>query len=106
MAVILVDVDGTLTKSVAWTPYECEVAEPRPEVIERVNQLYLTNFIVIYTARRDELIPATLVWLRKNGVRFNALSNNKCGGELLIDDKCVNVEDFIRNPLPTFNRGG
>lgn len=99
--VILVDVDGTLCEEVCYTPETCRTATPRLDVIERVNQLYERNFIVIYTARRDHLIPATLEWLRGAGVHFHSISNFKIPCELLVDDKAMTPEAFARgDPIP------
>ncbi len=93
--VILVDMDGTLSQGVSWTPADCKKAKPIEKMIKKVNQVYLTNFIIIYTARRDELIPATLEWLRRNNVRYHAISNLKCGAEIYIDDKMMSIDDFL-----------
>ena len=92
--VILVDVDGTLCTGICWTPEECLVAVPRLDVIKKINKIAEEAFIVIYTARRNHLIPATLEWLHKNGVHFQAISNNKISGDLMIDDIALNVEDL------------
>ena len=88
--IIAVDVDGVLTKEICWTPEECLNAEPNKGIIKMVERLYKENFIVIYTARTDELIVPTLQWLRKNEVKFNAFSNNKMAADLYIDDKAFN----------------
>jgi len=94
--VVAVDVDGTLCTGEAYTPEECLQAKPREDVIKKVNEMYFRNFIVIWTARRDDLIPATIQWLKKHGVLFNAISNNKMASDFYIDDKCQNVEDFLK----------
>jgi uncharacterized HAD superfamily protein len=91
--VILVDLDGTLCTGICWTAKDCGKAIPRQDIIDRVNRLYRENFIVIFTARRDHLIPATLKWLRMNNVQFHAFSNFKCTGDCYIDDKAVKPED-------------
>ena len=93
--VFAVDMDGTLCTGEAYTPEECLKAIPREDVIKKVNKLYQTKFIVIWTARRDNLIQATLEWLRRNGVMFHAISNNKMASDWYIDDKCTNIEDFL-----------
>ena len=94
--VLLVDMDDTLTKGTCWTPEDCLNAEPRQEVIDKVNSL--TNvWVIVYTARRDELIPATIKWLRKHNVRYQAISNIKipaCVGYL--DDKSITIENFLK----------
>ncbi len=87
---IAVDLDGCLVKSVCWTPEECLKAKPNKKIIELVNRIEAGNFIIIYTARRDHLIPASLQWLRKNGVKFHAISNNKMAADVYIDDCAVN----------------
>jgi len=93
--VIAVDVDGTLTKSGdCWTEVDCMTAEPNDEVIHEVNKLYNDNFIVIYTARRDMLIPSTLAWCRMHGVLFHAISNMKMPADLYIDDKTIPPKEF------------
>jgi uncharacterized HAD superfamily protein len=97
MGIICIDVDGTLTQSQCWTPEECEEAEPRYEVINRVNEAYQKHFVIIYTARRDILIPATLKWLRKYGVMFHAISNNKIPTDVgYVDDKNISIEQFLK----------
>jgi len=72
------------------------MAEPRLDVIAKINLLYQDHNIIIYTARRDELLPATLQWLRKHNVRYHSISNLKCPADLyVLDDKCINVDDFL-----------
>lgn len=97
MGILMIDLDGTLTHDHCWTLEECEKAEPRQEVINKVNEVYLTNFIVIYTARRDENIPATLKWLRKNGVMYHAISNIKIPTDVgYVDDKNITIDQFLK----------
>mgnify|MGYP001617860987 FL=1 len=93
--VIAVDMDGTISRGVCWTPSEVLKAKPNKAVIEKVNKLYQENFIILYTARRDELIPATLEWCRRNNVLWHGWSNKKIGAEVYLDDKALNVKDFI-----------
>lgn len=93
--VIAVDLDGTLCQRSCWTIEEARNAIPRLDVIDKVNKIGLLNFIVIFTARRDELIPVSLEWLRKNNVRFHAISNIKMPADKYIDDLAINPEDFL-----------
>ena len=93
--VIAVDLDGVLCEGAAWTVEEVPAMKPREDVIKKVNELYEMNFVVIYTARRDPLIPATLEWLRRNNVRFHAFSNIKIGAEQYIDDRAISDKDFL-----------
>jgi hypothetical protein len=38
------------------------------------------------------MLEATLKWLRRNGVIFHAISNNKTPCDVMIDDKAINPE--------------
>jgi len=90
--VIAIDLDGTLCKGDSYTPKECMNAEPRWDKIALVNELSKKEFVVVLTARKDELIPASLKWLRSHNVNFHAFSNNKMPADWYIDDKATNVE--------------
>jgi len=92
--IVGVDCDGVLCTGEAWTVKDVLNAKPKPDVIAKVNELYGSSFIVIYTARRDHLIPATIQWLRRQGVHYHAISNRKIPLDIMIDDKAINVEDF------------
>lgn len=92
--IFLVDLDGTLTKDIAWTPEQCLNCEPKNDIISKVNELHKTQFIVIWTARKDYLIPATLEWLRRNNVMYSAISNQKCGAFAYVDDKAIRPEEL------------
>lgn len=85
-----VDIDGTLTKTSAWTEEQCLTVEPRPEVIAKINELSKTNFIVIHTARRHELYLATIQWLNTHGVRYHAISMGKMPCDVIFDLDAIN----------------
>ena len=91
----LVDIDGTLCEGAAYSPEECLAAKPKMEMVAKVNELSLRDYIIIYTARQDFLIPATLAWLRKHGVIFHAISNNKIPG-VQVDDRCLYPDAFLK----------
>ena len=96
-SVVGVDVDGTLCYEICWTPKDCLVATPRQEVIDKVRELYLKQkYIVIATSRKPQLAEATLMWLDKNNVPYHAIDFRKTACDVLIDDKVINVEDFIK----------
>ena len=98
--VILIDMDGTLTYEVCYTEEECLCATPRKDVIARVNEIAKKYFVVIWTARVDNLIPATLRWLRINEVRFQAISNNKTPTDVgYVDDKCITIDQFLKGGI-------
>lgn len=70
----LIDFDSTLTYDTAWTPEDCLKCKPRTDVIEKINELYNTKLIIIYTARQDSLYENSVKWLRTNGVKFHAVN--------------------------------
>ena len=89
LKIIAIDIDGVLCKGESWTPQQCLKAKPIKENIRKVNELHKTNFIIIYTARRDHLVEATLKWLKLNGVEFQAISNKKMAADIYIEDKAI-----------------
>ena len=91
--IVNVDVDNTLTNETCWTEEEVLKATPKQHIIDKVAQLYDKNYIVIYTARRDSLIPATFEWLRRNNIRWHAFSNQKPPSDYYIDDLAVHIDD-------------
>lgn len=92
--IYLVDIDGTLCKETCYTPEECLKATPIKEMVDKVNKVYLQGLVIIYTARREHLIPSTIKWLRKNEIDYHAISNHKIPGDLYIDNKAFKPEDF------------
>ena len=87
--VLLIDVDGTLTKETCWTDYECISATPDQEAIDWVNKMYESNFIVIYTARRNCLYIPTLRWLERHGVKYHSVKFEKVPGKI-VDRDAIN----------------
>lgn len=94
LRVICVDLDGVLCEGEIWTPEDCLKAKPIEKNIKEVNRLHQEHFIVIYTARRDNLIPTTLEWLRRNNVQYQAFSNKKTSADFYVDDKNLIPEDM------------
>ena len=92
--IIAVDMDGYLCKEVCWNEADCLTATPDEDKVNRINKLHLANFIVIYTARRDDLLPNTIRWLKKNGINYHAISNNKMPADCYLDDKMALIEDL------------
>jgi len=92
--IILFDLDGTLTKETCWTEEECLEATPIKKNVEAIKKLARDHFVIIWTARKDHLISASLKWLRKHDIPFQAISNNKTSADYYIDDKAYNVKDI------------
>lgn len=85
----LIDVDGTLTKDVCFTEEECKLADPNLEMIDWVNKKFETDFIIIYTARRNALYQATMDWLAKYQVKYHAVRFEKTPG-IIVDLDAIN----------------
>ena len=94
---IHVDLDGVLCHGVCWTPTECLNAKPNLKMIIKVNHLFQRNYIIIYTARRDRLIPVTIQWLRKNEVLYHAISNLKNPTDFYVDDCMLSMKEFLKS---------
>lgn len=67
-----IDMDHTLCKEVCYKSSQCSKATPIESRIKRVNRKFEEDFVIIYTARRRHLVPATLEWLERHHVRFHA----------------------------------
>jgi uncharacterized HAD superfamily protein len=92
--IIAVDFDGTLTKETCWNAEDVTKATPNEKICEWVRKKYLDSFIIIYTARRDDLTEVSIQWLRKHNVPFHAYSNNKIPADYYLDDHAVNIKDY------------
>lgn len=95
---IAVDLDGTLSEG-EWWGLENE-PEPKPiqKVIDFVEDLYKRGgHIIIYTARNPKYFIETSAWLLKYNVYYHGIAmQRKCGADLYIDDKALNIEDIIK----------
>ena len=65
MKVVGIDLDGTLCNEQCWTPEDCLKATVNQKYLDKLNELYREAFVVIWTGRKDEMIPATLEWMRR-----------------------------------------
>ena len=91
------DIDGTLCTN---TEGDYESAKPLPEVINRVNALRAAGHkILLYTARGS---TTGISWkavterqLADWGVGYEALFFGKPTADLYVDDKAVNVRDWL-----------
>lgn len=90
----MLDVDGTLCTGECWTEEECLNAKPRKDIIDKVHEMYREGFVLIYTARQESLMPATLQWLRKHGVPFHGWATGKKPADIYIDDKTLRPEEL------------
>jgi hydroxymethylpyrimidine pyrophosphatase-like HAD family hydrolase len=95
--VVCVDFDKTLTDpdQDEWRPaFE---QEPRPEVIEAVQEAYKSGKkIIIWTARQWNEAPEVAGWLTAHEVPHHGVQCGKGGAEKYVDDKAISPEKFIR----------
>jgi hypothetical protein len=88
------DLDNTLCVGKSWRrgmESEALNAEPITKMINKVNKLYESDFIIIYTARQNWLMSATFEWLDRNNVKYHAVMNKKCPVDILFDDTAKEV---------------
>lgn len=93
--VYLIDVDENLTTETCWNELDCLMATPDREMIDWVNKQYENHFIVIHTARRNNLYMATMEWLRANNVKYHAVSFEKTPG-VTVDRNAINTIDKLQ----------
>jgi len=93
-SLLAVDLDGTLCEGEFWGKGE---PKPKQDMINKIEKLYKQgHHIIIYTARRRNYYQETEAWLIKNKVWYHALSMEKMGADLYIDDKSITPEEFLR----------
>ena len=91
------DIDGTLCTN---TEGRYEDAKPLPEVIARVNALHKAGHrIILQTARGSttgiDWRPVTERQMDAWGVRYHELHFGKPTADLYVDDKAVNIKDWM-----------
>jgi histidinol phosphatase-like enzyme len=107
MKTYVFDIDGTICHN-ANSDYENSV--PMTERIKKINDLYDEgNTIIFQTARGmgrsknssafayAKFYELTQDQLRKWGVKYHSLFLGKPAGDVYIDDKGINDEDFFTN---------
>lgn len=92
--IILVDIDGTLCREVCWTSEDCKNATPDTQLIKKVNALFEKEFVIIYTARKTELMQATMEWLNTHNIKYHAISNHKIPGDIYVDRDIIHPDDL------------
>jgi uncharacterized HAD superfamily protein len=85
-----IDLDGVLCSGEKW-PGEKHELMPITKNIKKVNELALTNFIVIHTSRKFCQAEDTMNWLMRNGVHYHAIRFEKMPGDYYVDDKFINL---------------
>lgn len=91
-SLIAVDLDNTLCEGEFWGGDE---PKPKQEMIDKIEKLYKQgHHIIIYTARHRNYFQETEAWLIKYKVWYHALSMEKMGADLYIDDKSIKPEEL------------
>jgi len=102
----VIDIDGTIC---SITDGKYVLAEPIKERIEKINLLYSEgNTIILYTARGmntfkgnitkvyEEYYNFTVKQLNTWGVKYNILILGKPSGDVYIDDKGINANEYFK----------
>jgi len=93
------DLDGTLCTN---TEGDYENAEPYPDKILKVNQLYSEGHTIIIETARGRVtgkywIEFTMNQLEKWGVNYHSLrAGCKIAADIYVDDKGVNADSFFK----------
>lgn len=92
------DIDGTLCTN---TEGDYEHARPLPDVITRVNALHAAGHTVLLQTARGATTGIdwrliTEKQMRDWGVHYHRLYFGKPTADLYVDDKAINVRDWIR----------
>jgi len=98
--IIHIDLDGTICNEECFTAEECINATLNQAIWRWMWKIHNDpvdrKFIIINTARRTKFARETIEWLDKNSVPFDGVSFRKSPSDLYIDDKCVNINDFLK----------
>ncbi len=102
----IVDIDGTICHPTKDASYQ-DIG-PLSQRIEKLNKLYDEGHTMVYFTARgmgrnldnadkcyQDFYDLTLQQLENWGVKFHKLILGKPSGDIYIDDKAVNAEDFF-----------
>ena len=94
------DIDGTICSKVEKSKYE--MAKPFEDIVETINNLYDEGHEIIFMSARGSVSKKdysklTRTQLDQWGVRYHKLlMNTKPNADIFIDDKGMNITDFVR----------
>lgn len=109
----VVDVDGTLCGPVG-KDRDYSQCQPRQDVIDKVNDLWLTGHnIILFSSRgmrtydgdmvaiEKNIRPTMEAWLNRNGVKYHALVLGKPWGPGVkyVDDNAMHIDEFLEYKL-------
>lgn len=86
-----IDFDGTLTDGSSY-----ENLVPNLAMTRKVKELYFQgNIIIIWSARFWDTAAIVAGWCIAHDVPFHGLMLGKGGTDYYIDDKAINLKDFL-----------
>lgn len=93
------DIDGTICND---TGGDYPEAEPRLDVIAKLNKLYdAGHTIILHTARGAttgiDWLKFTKDQLKSWNVRYHRLVMGRPGADVYVDDKCVHVSEWMQH---------
>ena len=103
----VIDIDGTICTNGDCSSCKYEGSTPIKERIKKINQLYDEGHIIKYfTARgmgrynddekaKEKFYALTKMQLEIWGCKFHELILGKPSGDIYIDDKGINADDFF-----------
>ncbi len=113
MNTFIIDVDDTISVSYKKSDgaYDYVNSVPVFEVIEKINQLYEHNKIILFTARGMKTFNGDINkikqqhqsnlenWLKHNNVKYHELIFGKPWGEnpIYVDDRCLSIRNFVNH---------
>lgn len=114
---IVLDIDDTISVHVNR---DYPNAIPKLDVIKKINYLHdeLGYTIKLFTSRgmgstgnnielsKQKNEPILLEWLKKYDVHYDELIFGKPLGDLYVDDRCLDVDEFLNEGFGSINNGG
>ena len=100
--IVSVDIDGFISEKMPYKKgkfirEDFEIFIPKPDVIEKINELFRKRYIIIYhTARHPRHYERTFAWLVDNGCYFHALRMGKLHADYYLDDKNITLEELCQ----------
>jgi len=96
--IIYVDIDETIC--VTPTDRNYELAQPLPNRIDKINQLYYDGHTIVYWTARGTMTAIDWRKITENQLRtwsakYHELKMNKPQYDLYIDDKSINSERYF-----------
>ncbi|MEM9543450.1 MAG: AAA family ATPase [Cyanobacteria bacterium P01_E01_bin.42] len=101
---IVVDMDGTLAIMGDRSPYDvskCDEDFPNQPVLDTVLKWQQDTNIIIVSGRTDDGQPQTETWLKRYGVRYNAIYMRKQGDQR--KDSIIKAEIYHQNIAGKYN---